>query len=92
MYFISFVTGLSFFLFGYIFRPYLNNKNSIGIYFIVLSLFVVIKANHVSKTAFFSGIALIATMVFSKVIKIDLMFLKASLILITTTFSSLINY
>jgi len=79
-------------MFGYLFRPYLNNKNSIGIFFIVLLLFVVIKANQVSKTAFLSGIALVVTMVFSKIITLDLMFLKATLILITTTFSTLINY
>jgi len=88
----SFVTIIFFFLYGYLYRPYLHNRNSIGLFFILLLLFVALKSNQINRATIIATVGLLFTIIMSKIIAIDLIFLKATLILTSTALSAIISF
>lgn len=89
--FIAFMNCIFFFLFGFLFRPHLNNRNSIGVFFLLFVLFTIIKLKQISRATIIASVCLCLGVTLSWLFSVDLMFLKATLILTSVTLSAVVG-
>jgi hypothetical protein len=91
-YFLSFISCLFFFLQGYLYRPYLDNRNSLTTLLIVFTLLFFIKPKILPATTTLVSSLLVAAFVIGQVSGIEMYFFKATLTIITCSLITITTF
>ena len=86
-YFLAFLSILAFFLYGYLYRPYLPLNQYVALALIV-GFFLLQKQSLSAPLAIITGFALIVVFIIAKITGFSLVSIKGALILATTLFAS----